>query len=257
MSNGAIPAATLIVMRERPGGAPQILMVERTRRMAFAGGAMVFPGGRIDRADEELAAGHAEPDAAARVAAIRETLEESAVAVGLEPTPPADLAAQLQRDLHEGARFDMLLDRHGMSLDLAALTPFARWRPAFHQARIFDTLFFLAEAPPGDWRPVPQEAECESVEWLTAREVLDRLGRGEASAIFPTLRNLERLAQFDSVDQARADALAHPIETITPWIAEHDGVSYLCIPEGLGYPVTREPLESVRRGVGAGVFPEA
>ncbi len=257
MSDPAIPAATLVVMRERGGGPPELLMVERTARMAFAGGAMVFPGGRIDDQDGELAAAFPEADAAARIAAIRETLEESGIPVGIGPLPGPDLAARLQDALHAGSRFESLLAAHGLSLRLDALTPFARWKPAFHQARIFDTLFFLAEAPPGDWRPVPQAGECENVEWLGAREVLDRVARGQASAIFPTVRNLERLARFDSIAAARADAAAHPIETITPWIADFDGEPHLFIPEGLGYPVTREPLASVRRGVGENIFPAA
>ena len=130
-------------------------------------------------------------------------------------------------------------------------------KPAFHQARIFDTLFFIAEAPAGDWRPHPQPGECEAVEWLAAAEVLARVARGEASAIFPTIRNLERLAQFESIAAARADAEAHAIETITPWIADHDGEPHLFIPDHLGYPVTRESLASVRRGVGEGIFPAA
>ena len=74
--------------------------------------------------------------------------------------------------------------------------------PAFHQARIFDTLFFLAEAPPGEWRPTPQPGECEAVLWIGAAELLQRIAAGEATAIFPTLRNLERLAQFASVAEA-------------------------------------------------------
>lgn len=257
MNDSAIPAATLVVMRERVAGPPELLMVERTRRMAFAGGAMVFPGGRIDDEDESIARGFDDEHAAAKIAAIRETLEESGIAVGLEPNPSPELGADLQGGLHHGAGFASLLDRHGVHLRLDALTPFARWKPAFHQARIFDTLFFLAEAPAGDWRPIPQEAECESVEWLSAADVLSRIGSGEASAIFPTVRNLERLAQFASMAEARVDALAYPIETITPWIASHDGIEHLCIPEGLGYPVTCEPLETVRRGVGAAAFPDA
>jgi 8-oxo-dGTP pyrophosphatase MutT (NUDIX family) len=257
VTKNAIPAATLIVMRERAGGPPDLLMVERTQAMAFAGGAMVFPGGRIDEADAALAEGKSGEDSAARIAAIRETLEETAVAVGLEPDPTPQLGAELQRELHSGTLLSSLLDRHGLRVSFDALTPFARWKPAFHQARIFDTLFFLAEAPPGDWRPIAQEAECESVEWLSARAVLDRIGRGEASAIFPTLRNLERLAGFGSIVEARADAAAHPIETITPWIAEQNGKAFLCIPEGLGYPVTREPLDQVKRGAGAAAFPDA
>lgn len=257
MSDAAIPAATLVVMRERGRGPPELLMVERTARMAFAGGAMVFPGGRIDQEDRQLAAGFWQADAAFRVAGIRETLEESGIPVGLDPAIGPAVAARLQAELHAGAPFAGLLAREAIALRLDALTPFARWKPAFHQARIFDTIFFIAEAPAGDWQPRPQAGECEAVEWLAAQEVLDRVARGEASAIFPTVRNLERLARFDSIAAARADAAAHPVETITPWIADHDGEPHLFIPEGLGYPVTREPLASVRRGVGEGIFPAA
>lgn len=244
-------------MRERGGSPPELLMVERTARMAFAGGALVFPGGRIDEDDFRLAEDFAEPDAAARIAAIRETLEESGIPIGLEPVPEQDVARAMQDSMHAGARFGELSSGHGLSIRLDALTPFARWKPAFHQPRTFDTLFYLAEAPAGDWRPCPQQGECEACEWLSAAEVLDRVARGEAGAIFPTLRNLERLAQFDTIAAARADARAHRIETITPWIDEHDGEPHLFIPEGLGYPVTREPLAKARRGIGEGLFPTA
>lgn len=257
MTDPAIPAATLIVMRDRLDQPPELLMVERGAGMAFAGGAMVFPGGRVDRADGAAAAGHDRADAGPRVAAIRETIEESAVAVGLTPTPSPALAGDLAFALHSGASFAELLSDHALALDLEALTLFARWKPAFHQARMFDTLFFLAEAPPGNWIPTPQPGECEAVMWIGAVELLDRIAAGDATAIFPTVRNLERLAQFNSVAEARADAAAHPIKTITPWVENVDGTQYLRIPDGLGYPVTREPLDSVRRGFGAAAFPAA
>ena len=48
MEQPAIPAATLVVVREPHGDPPELLMVERAQGMAFAGGALVFPGGRID-----------------------------------------------------------------------------------------------------------------------------------------------------------------------------------------------------------------
>ena len=54
VSDEAIPAATLIVVRERARRPPELLMVERAEGMAFAAGALVFPGGRIDEADREL-----------------------------------------------------------------------------------------------------------------------------------------------------------------------------------------------------------
>ena len=83
MSDEAIPAATLILIRDREQGAPQVLMVERSRDMAFAAGAMVFPGGRIDPSDHRLAAEFATQ--APLLAAIRETLEETASLSELRP----------------------------------------------------------------------------------------------------------------------------------------------------------------------------
>lgn len=245
MTDDAIPAATLIVMREAGGVAPELLMVTRTRSMAFAGGAMVFPGGRVDAQDHAL--GGSLADGAARAAALRETLEESGLPVGIDPLPPPGQARNLQRDLHSGTPLRDLLESGGLRLDLGVLTPFARWKPAFKQPRKFDTLFYLAEAPPGDWPLSAQEGECEAVEWLSAAAVLDRIADGTATAIFPTVRNLERLARFRSIAEARMDAEAHPIETITPWIEEEDGVKWLRIPDHLGYPVTRERLSSAMR----------
>ena len=49
LHDGAIPAATLVIFRAAGGGAPELLMVERAKEMSFAGGAMVFPGGRVDK----------------------------------------------------------------------------------------------------------------------------------------------------------------------------------------------------------------
>ena len=58
----SIPAATVIVFRRSHcGGAPEILMITRHRAMTFAGGMAVFPGGRLDQADYELAAHVAGP----------------------------------------------------------------------------------------------------------------------------------------------------------------------------------------------------
>ena len=247
MTDKAIPASTLVVMREPDDHAPELLMVTRGRAMAFAGGAVAFPGGRIDVADHRVAEELADELAAWKVAAIRETLEETGIAIGLEPTPPPKLGRNLQGRLHQGADFNALLDESGLSLELSALTPFARWKPAFAHARIFDTIFFVAAAPPGEWWPHPQAGECESAEWAEAAAMLDRIERGEAHAIFPTKRNLERLAQFRSLADALVDAAAYSIETITPWVADIDGEPHVCIPEDRGYPVTSEPLATAFR----------
>jgi 8-oxo-dGTP pyrophosphatase MutT (NUDIX family) len=245
MTDEAIPAATLIVVRDA-AERPEILMVERAEGMAFAAGALVFPGGRIDEADRAMGAS-LRIDAAA-VAAIRETVEETAVPAGLTPAPDQDGALALQRELAADNPFDELLSRAGLVLDPAALTPFARWLPKFHAVRRFDTLFYVARCPDGDWQPNVIEHECAAAEWVTAADVLDREQRGEARLIFPTRRTLERLAQHHSFEEVRADALAHPIEPVTPWVEEHDGEKFITIPAHLGFPVTQERLDGLWRG---------
>jgi len=244
-----IPASTLILMRRSADGPPDLLMTERARTMAFAAGALVFPGGRIDpddhRTAEQFGAGHA--DAAARIAAIRETIEETCVAAGLAPAPDAATVTSLREGLKRQVAFADLLDRHALRLDLDALTPFARWCPNFRETRRFDTFFYLAEAPINAPAPVADEAEAVRAFWAPARVVVEDIGADRAFAIFPTRRNLERLARFASIDEARADAAAHPVEKITPWVEERDGENWVCIGEDLGYPVTAERLATARR----------
>lgn len=244
-SSPAIPAATLITVRERSGDAPELLMVERSEAMAFAGGALVFPGGRIDDGDRRM-----EPTerGAAAVAAIRETVEEAAIPVGLSPAPSAETCLELQADLLAERPFRSLLERHGLELRLDALVPFARWVPRFHATRRFDTLFFLARAPGPDWTPRIVAGECSGAFWISAGDALERERRGEARLIFPTRRNLERLAKHSSFEEMRLDAEAHPIEPISPWVEEFEGENFITIPEGVGYPVIRERLDGLWRG---------
>lgn len=242
----AIPAATLIVVRERAGQPPELLMVERAGGMAFAAGAWVFPGGRIDESDRRL--GETAGMEPAAVAAIRETAEETAVPIGLAPPPDALQARNLQDALVADIPFADLLADQGLKLDGGALTPFARWVPKFHAVRRFDTLFYVARCVDGDWEPRVVEGECAAAGWVSAAELLARDARGEARLIFPTRRNLERLAQHSSFEEIRADARAHPIEPVTPWVEEHDGERFIAIPGHLGYPVTEERLDGLWRG---------
>ncbi|MEN2785601.1 NUDIX domain-containing protein [Sphingomonas qilianensis] len=244
------PAATLVLFRERAGALPEVLMVERAKAMVFAGGALVFPGGRVDPGDRALALelGGEPIDTAGRIAAIRETLEEVGLPIGLVPSPDAASLARLRDALHDGVAFGAVLDSAGIRLDLSLLTPFARWLPAHAHMRIFDTLFYLARLPAD--APLPQVDATENVRlfWSSAQAVLDDADAGHVTIIFPTRRNLERLARFVSFDDAIEDAARHPIRPVTPWIEHRDGADHLCIPDDLGYPVTAELLTSTVRG---------
>ena len=240
-----IPAATLVLMRARAAGPPELLVTERTGQMAFAAGALVFPGGRIDADDHrtaELLGGDA-----AKVAAIRETIEETGLAPGLVPALDAATVRVLRQGIADEEPFASLLTSHGLALDPGALTPFARWCPNFRETRRFDTIFFVAEAPAGAAEPEISPHEAVRAFWASAADILAEIEAGRAHAIFPTRRNFERLARFGSIEEARADAERHPVTTITPWVEERGGCLHVCIPEGIGYPITSEPLETARR----------
>ncbi|MGH6615058.1 NUDIX hydrolase [Sphingomonas sp.] len=246
----AIPAATLVLFRDRPDSPPELLMVERAKAMVFAAGALVFPGGRIDPGDHSLATilGGDSDDMAARVGAIRETIEEVAMPIGLIPTPTPETLAALRAALHGGRSFGEALADAGLSLDPSALVPFARWLPRHAHMRIFDTRFYLARLPAD--APLPQVDATENVRllWATAQQVLDDADAGEVRIIFPTRRNLERLAQYRSFADAVDDTIRHPVATVTPWVEERDGAEFLCIPSDIGYPVVSEAIASAMRG---------
>ncbi len=246
----AIPAATLVIFRDAANGPPELLFVERAKAMAFAGGALVFPGGRVDPGDHALAAmlGKADDDTAARIAAVRETIEEVGLPVGLSPIPSPERVERLRAALHAGVALGEALAAAEAGLDLNALDYFARWRPAHAHARIFDTRFYLARLPAGAPKARVDATENVRLFWGTAAEVLADADAGLATIIFPTRRNLERLAQFADFEAAVTDARAHRVRTVTPWTEIRDGVEHLCIPDDLGYPVTSQPMSDAVRG---------
>jgi 8-oxo-dGTP pyrophosphatase MutT (NUDIX family) len=245
------PAATIVIFRHDPaGGAPQILMVERNASLKFAGGATVFPGGKVDPADRALAEmlGGDLDDMAARVAAVRETLEETGLVVGIEGAVDGRLAAEARRMLISGGDLAPVLDAYGWRIAPTQLIPFARWWPKHRTERIFDTRFYLADLGTGAVEIEVDATENRHLFWASAQEALNLAGQGLIQVIFPTRRNLERLAQFSSFQEARVHAEATPVGTISPYLEERDGQRWLMIPDNLGYPVRGEPLEMAQRG---------
>ena len=249
-----IPAATVVIFRNAAaGGPPEILMTVRSRDMAFAGGMAVFPGGRVDPEDFELGAmigGPLDPEEAAhQIAVVRETLEETGLVIGIDGEVDADRARRAREYLVQTGDLASVLDRFGWQLDLAQLTPFARWFPKNEKlSRVYDTRFYLADLGTGKVDIAADQTENTHLFWTTAQGALDAATRGEIKLIFPTRRNLERLALFEDFDAAKKQAERIPMRTITPFMGEREGKSWLEIGEDLGYPVTGEPLDSVARG---------
>lgn len=249
---GAIPASTLVIMRPAADGGPdEILLVKRSSKMVFAAGAVVFPGGRIDPDDYLVAQQHGyaamDVDGAARVAAVRETLEETGLAVAWDALI-GDAIADVRRALQGGTLLSEILASRSEILALDHLVPFARWCPNFKETRTFDTRFYAVVAPRQDEELSFEESELSHLFWATAAETLEKADRDELSVIFPTRRNLERLASAPCFSEFARHAAAHPPQLITPWIEERDGEQHLCIPDGVGYPVTAEPISRAMRG---------
>jgi 8-oxo-dGTP pyrophosphatase MutT (NUDIX family) len=249
-----IPAATVIIFRNSPsGGAPEILMTIRSREMAFAGGMAVFPGGRVDPADFELGAmigGELEPEEAAhQIAVVRETLEETGLVIGVKGDVDAAKARAARLYLQENGKLSPVLEHFGWQLDLAQLTPFARWFPKNERIpRVYDTRFYLADLGTGSVDIKADLSENTHLFWTSAKGAIEAAQRGEIKLIFPTQRNLERLALFNSFKDAKAQANRIPVKTIVPQIDTSGDQPMLRIMEDAGYPITSELLESVMRG---------
>lgn len=245
-------AATLMLVRDEPGF--EILMVKRHHQVDFASGAMVFPGGKVSAEDEDPGwAGHAfgwegvpAEERALRIAAIRETFEEAAIllcrgerSVAWSAGPQALEARQAM------ARGELsFLDAvraHGLMLDLAGLVPFARWVTPDFMPKRFDTVFFLASAPPDQLAAI-DGWEIVDTEWLAPADALRLAAEGTRTIIFPTRMNLQLLAEVPTVQAAMEAARARPVVTVQPRVVEREGKKFLTLPPDAGYGAVAEPI---------------
>ncbi|MBC7505474.1 MAG: NUDIX hydrolase [Sandarakinorhabdus sp.] len=260
----SIQAATVILLRETAAGL-ETLMVRRGNNLAFAGGALVFPGGRVDAADITTArdpalafgfAGLDDTDAAARIAACREALEETGVLLtsGEAPDPVAlanaRAALSAGPDTAEASSFAAMLAALGHRVDAARFVPFARWEPPAAAAikRRFDTHFYLADAGNTASAAIsPDGNEAVAIQWTTAAAVLTAEVLGQAALVFPTKCNLHRIGQYADIASIMAAAAARTPPFIQPEIIDRGGAKWLVIPNDCDYPVTEERLGDVRR----------
>ena len=180
--------------------------------MAFAAGALVFPGGRIDNDDRGAAAGFAvspTPPPGSPRSARRSRRQESR---RRSSRHPVRVVAALRGD-RARPPFDRLLADHGLAFALGALTPFARWCPNFRETRRFDTLFFLAKAPAT--RPTRVGARGRPRLLGGARTSSTRSVPAVPTPFFPPGAILNDSP--DSFDrEAHADAARHPVTRSPP-----------------------------------------
>lgn len=262
----AVPASTVLLVRQ--GDGVEVFLQERTLASDFAGGAYVFPGGKVDPRDHAidpqalgtsdvrgLVASFGGPTPqdtrALAVAAIRETFEEAGVLLAThdrrplsaeEVSSPSFLEARAGL-AERGRDYDWrpFLAEHGLVLDLQALAPFAWWITPHGVFRRFSTRFFLAAVPPLQVPLLGHDGlEMTDSLWLRPAVALAAAEAGERTIIFPTRRTLMLLAEFDTVAEAMAAARGGQVDLrpILPLLRRIDGVTRVQHPDG-------GPLEDV------------
>ncbi len=206
-------AASVMLMRPAPEG-PQVLMLRRSAESPFMPGAFVFPGGAVDSADYK---GDAAPG-----------WDDNRVTGEFRARVPAELTTDQPsvsvRDAHALIRAAVreVAEEAGLTVDADGLTLFSHWITPPTERRRYDTHFFLSKAPSG--QPAAADAiETHDERWLAPRVALELHGRGELYLVYPTIKHLEQLAAFDSIDALLAFARSKSILTIMPTSSPDEG----------------------------------
>jgi 8-oxo-dGTP pyrophosphatase MutT (NUDIX family) len=118
--------------------------------------------------------------------------------------------------------------------DVGRLVPFSRWiTPAEVKVR-FDTVFFVADAPP-DAEPRVDGAECVDARWIRPADALEAYRRGELALVFPTIKHLEQLAELGTVEEALRTARSREIRAVQPRIVVGDDGPRVLLPDEPGF----------------------
>jgi 8-oxo-dGTP pyrophosphatase MutT (NUDIX family) len=138
-------------------------------------------------------------------------------------------------EAHRAAALRELREEAAIAIDdPAALVKFSRWiTPEEVQIR-FDTHFFLAELPPGQ-EPAIDGQECVDLGWFAPRAALDAYGQGELELVFPTIKHLEQLSDFASVEALMAYARGRDVQPVQPRVLLEGEIARIVLPGEPGY----------------------
>ncbi|MBS1836752.1 MAG: NUDIX domain-containing protein [Actinobacteria bacterium] len=255
-------ASTVMLLRDGGDGL-EVCLMQRNLQSDFVGGAYVFPGGSVDAADadravEAVCVGLDDRGASQRlgldggglafwVAAIRESFEEAGVLMARHVDgSPLDVTDRLVAERYAGHRADVDAGRRSIAaiaaeedirLDVGALQYHSRWITPLGAHRRYDTRFFVAAAPV-DQEVVADDRELIGTQWLSPSEALRRHDDGDITMIFPTIRTLVGLQEFDTAAAALQHARSlRAIRPILPTVLDEDGAARIVLPgdpEGTG-----------------------
>lgn len=228
------PAASVLLVRDAPVGAPEpleVYMIRRNRGMKFLGGYYAFPGGKVDPVDGSPAAlarcrgvaaaeanalfeGLESPPALAFwVTAVRELLEESGILLACDENGhPLDPSAPRVRDGIERCRaalmageapFDALIAKEGWYCDLRPLRYLSHFTTPTSSPIRFAARFFLGPTPRGQEPQLFTEETSEGF-WIAPGEGYRRFLSGDMKMAEPGEYGLAYLSQFASLAELLA-----------------------------------------------------
>jgi 8-oxo-dGTP pyrophosphatase MutT (NUDIX family) len=252
------PAATLVLLRDRPPADVEALLLQRHAKSKFAAGDYVFAGGKIESDDmpadgEGFCRGLTAGQAAVRlggglaprdalsywVGAIREAFEEVGVLLAYETdgslvriTPEAGQRYEAYRAACQKANpafFDMLRAEK-LTLATDRLAYFAHWITPEEQPLRFDTRFFAALMPP-EQTPAVDGHEIVDLKWLTPAEAIAASRRREIGLRVPTIKNLDLVAAGGAPASSVVEVLrGRAVQTIRPRVLKVDGKPLAVLP---------------------------
>jgi 8-oxo-dGTP pyrophosphatase MutT (NUDIX family) len=237
----AVPAATVILLRDLEGGGVEVYMLRRPARSSFAADAWVFPGGALDEGDSasgtiarapglDLAAAAARlgldaddegrrRGAGLHLCAVRELFEETGVLIGRLRgggrlgVADADRLASARAALLEGAELADVLLRHRLEMAPELLQYVAHFITPADVPRRFDAYFFLTAAPPGQ-EAAAHPAEAVLGGWHAPAALLERHRDDPTVLMTPTRILLAELADQPGAAAAAADLGSRPVADI-------------------------------------------
>ena len=183
------PAATVVLVRDAEGGL-EVLLARRSSKLAFHGGAWVFPGGRIDPAD--YAGASEDLLGAARRAAAREAKEEA-----------------------------------GVNVNADTLLHLSNWTTPEVSPKRFATWFFVGEVASGE--AVADGTETERLHWFRPADAFSAHAAGEIELAPPQYVTLLWLRDHLSVEAAMQAAASGQVADYTPRFHFIAGGGAVCV----------------------------
>ncbi|MGZ3604578.1 MAG: NUDIX hydrolase [Thermodesulfobacteriota bacterium] len=272
-------AATVILLKDKEPYGFQVFLLQRHEKSSFMGGNFVYPGGRVDQGDgslevcsfskgitseeaQRILGGTVSPEEglAYWIAAIRELFEEAGVLLAYDQKGNLlrlrDRGEQEKfsnyRGLLQKAEIGIceMAKKENLSFALDQLRYYAHWITPEARSERFDTYFFLARYP-SEQEATHDQKETTAGIWIAPREALDDNLRGGAVLSPPTLKTLEDLSRFKTIDEIFTSLRNTKIQAILPVLMKISSGPMIVFPWDREYEIFRKgeipsPLEHGR-----------